>query len=174
MLNLPNDNLPIILNDFDGVYNALGILMGMTEWEDGINTSATMPSGTHAFSYSPTVARYMSQAANRAHMVWLSTWFEETTAYGRVMGMPDFPTLDATGLDIEPAAPWWKLQRVMGLCERFPGRRILWIDDEVNKNPEVQAWFATGNGVNVALLIPDEFKGLDSADLQAIESFLNG
>lgn len=173
LLQLPDDTLPLILNDFDGVYNALGILMGATSWTDGVNTSASMPSGTHAFSYSPTVADFMTQVSYRSHMVWMSTWFEETVCYGRVMGMPDFPAINADGLDIEPSAPWWKLQRVMELIKRFPNRRILWIDDEISKNPEVRAWQNAGNGINVTLLEPNDLTGLEPADLEMIERFLN-
>lgn len=173
LLDLPNDETPLVLNDFDGVYNALGILMGMTSWTDGVNTSASMPSGNHAFSYSPTVAGFMREVSARAYMIWLSTWFEETVCYGRVMGMPDFPAINADGLDIEPSAPWWKLQRVMELVELFPNRRILWIDDEISKNPEVRAWMDVGNGSNVTLLEPNDLTGLEPADLETIERFLN-
>lgn len=173
LLNLPNDDLPLVLNDFDGVYNALGIMMGITEWEDGVTTSASMPSGTHGFSYSPSVADFMTQNIHRAHFIWLSTWFEETICYGRVMGMPDFPAINADNLDIEPSAPWWKLQRVMQLTKMYPNRRILWIDDEISKNPEVAAWFNSGQGGKVTLLEPDDLRGLEASDLTKVDAFLS-
>lgn len=164
---------PLVLLDFDGVFNALAILMDMSEWQDGKNHRATMPSGTHGFSYSPSVAQFFTENSDKAEFIWLSTWEEETPAYGQAMGMPEFGWRGAEGLSQEPSAPWWKFKIVQQLAAQFPLRRILWIDDEIpqDSNSEITLWLE-GNSDYISFIKPDDFHGLRSAELERIAEFL--
>jgi hypothetical protein len=170
--NLSNTELPLVLLDFDGVFNALAILMDMSEWQDGGIHSACMPSGTHGFSYSPSVAQFFAERASLAEFVWLSTWEEETPIYGTAMGLPEFSWLGTDGMDQEPSAPWWKFQVVQQLAAQFPGRRILWIDDEIPADiaDPIRVWL--NRNPQVEFIRPDDFHGLKSQDLGEIEEFL--
>lgn len=165
--------LPLVLLDFDGVFNALAILMDMSEWQDGKNHSAVMPSGTHGFSYSPSVAKFFVDHAHLAEFVWLSTWEEETPIYGTAMGLPEFPWLGAEGMDQEPSAPWWKFQIVQQLVAQFPERRIIWVDDEIPTDTmdPIRVWLRENQQVD--FICPDDFHGLKSQDLMQIENFLS-
>lgn len=167
------NRLPLVLLDFDGVFNALGILMGMSPWEDGCNHQATMPSGTHGFSYSPTVASFFTQNSHRAEFLWMSTWVEETPAYGEAMGMPEFGWIGFEGLSEEPSAPWWKFVRIMELNSAQPARRILWIDDEIPTDPQDPILLWLNNSEYVSYLRPNDLHGLQQQDLDTISSFLS-
>lgn len=165
--------LPLVLLDFDGVFNALGILMGMSPWEDGCNHQATMPSGTHGFSYSPTVATFFTQNSHRAEFQWMSTWIEETPAYGEAMGMPVFDWVGIEDLSDEPSAPWWKFVRIVELSALHPERRILWIDDEIPADPQdpIVIWLQE-NRDQVSYIRPNDLHGLQQHDLDEITAFL--
>lgn len=164
--------LPLVLLDFDGVFNALAILMDMSEWQDGKNHSASMPSGTHGFSYSPSVAQFFADNSHLAEFVWLSTWEEETPVYGTAMGLPEFSWLGTEGMDQEPSAPWWKFQVLQQLVAQFPERRILWVDDEIpaDTSDPIRIWLSENRHVD--FLRPDDFHGLKRSDLIQIQDFL--
>ena len=166
--------LPLVLLDFDGVFNALGILMGMSSWDDGRNHHATMPSGTHGFSYSPTVAAFFTDNSHRAEFLWLSTWVEETPAYGEAMEMPAFGWIGIDDLSDEPSAPWWKFTRIQELAEANQNRRILWIDDEIPAHPQdpISIWLQENNH-QVEHIRPDDLHGLQQGELDRIADFLN-
>jgi hypothetical protein len=168
-----HSELPLVLLDFDGVFNALGILMGMSPWEDGRNHQATMPSGTHGFSYSPTVASFITENSHRAEFRWMSTWFEETPAYGEAMGMPALDWVGLEGLSDEPSAPWWKFVRLVEISGFDPNRRILWIDDEIPADPQdiIRIWLDEHQD-QVRFIRPNDLHGLQQHDLDAISSFL--
>lgn len=171
--SLSNSELPLVLLDFDGVFNALAVLMDMSEWQDGKNHSACMPSGTHGFSYSPSVAQFFAVRVHLAEFTWLSTWEEETPIYGTAMGLPEFSWIGTEGMDQEPSAPWWKFQVVQQLAAQFPERRMLWVDDEIPADiaDPIRVWLS-GNR-HVDFIRPDDFYGLRAHDLEKIEEFLS-
>lgn len=166
--------LPLVLLDFDGVFNVLSILMEMSPWEDGRNHKATMPSGTHGFSYSPTVADSITANSHRAEFMWMSTWFEETPAYGEAMGMPVFDWVGPEGLSQEPYAPWWKFTRLVEISAINPNRRILWIDDEIPSDPNdpIIQWLQE-HREQVTYISTDEFHGLQQHHLDEIQAFIS-
>lgn len=167
-------SIPLVLLDFDGVFNALGILMEMSSWEDGRNHKADMPSGTHGFSYSPTVADFITSNAHRAEFQWMSTWFEETPAYGEAMGMPVFDWIGPEGLSEEPSAPWWKFVRLVEISAIDRNRRILWIDDEIPLDPQdpIVRWLDEHQS-QVSYIRPNDLHGLQQHDLDRITAFLH-
>lgn len=166
-------SLPLVLLDFDGVFNVLSILMEMSPWEDGRNHKADMPSGTHGFSYSPTVADFFTENAHLAEFAWMSTWFEETPAYGEAMGMPEFGWVGPEDLSDEPSAPWWKFARLVEISAIDKTRRILWIDDEIPTDPNdpIVRWLHS-HREQIHYISTDEFHGLQQHHLDEILLFL--
>lgn len=164
-----NDKLLVLL-DFDNVFNTLSIFMGNSPWDDGIVSKASMPSGIHGFAYSPTVANFFIERLDKSDTRWMSTWFEETTHYGEVMGFPTLPCLVSGDLSIEINAPWWKFIHIQRIVEEFPDQKILWVDDEIPKdaNDPIRLWLEE-HKETVSFVSPDDFTGLIQEDLDYME-----
>ena len=165
---------PILLLDVDGVLNAA--LLDLPEgWRRGTFNGFLL-------SWDPTVTARLRalHESGRVEIQWLTTW---TTKADRLlaepMGLPrglrvhDRDGNEPTGFAgrLRGAAGWWKLDAARELAESEPGRRIVWIDDDLtDQADDVVEWLDANPHVRV--VAPDLFTGLTHEHLDEIEAWL--
>lgn len=186
---------PLVLVDVDGVLNALG--PPDDSWPDWQRGSAVALGRVWPIRWSPSVTAAVDAWRERADVQWLTTW--EHAANGELralVGLPELPVagtaadvapprgdVDGAGAapasslaGVTPAAPdeltgrWWKFDVVRLLLQADPGRRLVWLDDDLARSDEVRAW--TRAATDCLLIAPDPRTGLVAAHLRAVESFL--
>ena len=166
--------VPILLLDVDGVVNAL-LPERPGRWAQGIFNGFVI-------SWDPTItARLRALHENgRAEIQWLTTWGDNADRLlAEPMGLPRGLRTRAGGL----AAPtgfagrlggesgWWKLAAAREAAEEEPGRRIVWIDDDLAvQAADLREWLAANP--HVLVVAPNLFAGLTHAQLDAIEAWL--
>ena len=165
---------PILLLDVDGVLNAA--LLELPEgWRRGTFNGFLL-------SWDPTVTARLRELheLGRVEIRWLTTWAEKADELlAEPMGLPrglrvhGREGVASTGFSgrLRGAAGWWKLDAARKLAEAEPGRRIVWIDDELgDQADDVVEWL--GAHPHVLGVAPDLFAGLTHEHLDAIEAWL--
>ena len=66
---------------------------------------------------------------------------------------------------------WWKLAAAREAVEEEPGRRVVWVDDDLAEQAADTDDWLTANP-HVLVIAPDLFSGLTHAQLDAIEAWL--
>ena len=166
---------PILLLDVDGVLNA--VRRDLPEgWRRGTFNG-------YVLSWDPTVVARLRalHESRRVEIHWLTTW---TTNADRLlaepMGLPrglrthGREDVLPTGYSGERRgiSGWWKLAAAQAVAEAEPGRRIVWIDDDLADQAEdTSEWLAT-NG-QVLVVAPDFFEGLTHTELDRVEAWLD-
>ncbi len=185
---------PVVLLDVDGVLNALGPADdGWPDWQRG---SATAMGRSWPIRWSPSVVTAVLAWRASADVRWLTTWGSDANqGLHALLGLPPLPvagTPDGPGepdprapadedgptslADVTPAAPdaltgrWWKFDVVRELLRREPGRRLVWLDDDLAVDEEVRSW--TRAHSDCLLIAPDPRQGLLPAHLAAVERFV--
>lgn len=180
---------PLLLLDVDGVLNALGRPLPDTwpTWRTGTAVALGRP---YVIAYSPDAVRRLLalHETGAAEVQWLTTWgHAANTSLRRLLSMPELavaatfgaeaPTAGGAALaDVTPAAPdaltgrWWKFDAVRQLLATWPGRRLVWLDDDLAGEPDIAAW--TRGQTDALLIAPDPRVGLTPADLDRVEAFL--
>jgi hypothetical protein len=124
---------------------------------------------------------------------WLTTWGHDANDELRLLlGLPALAvagTYQAAGVpsgetttgaahaSIAPAAPdplsgrWWKYDVVSRLLHREPGRRIVWVDDDLHRFNGAFARWAIAQP-SITAVAPDPRCGLSPEDLDAIAEVL--
>jgi hypothetical protein len=165
---------PILLLDVDGVLNAL-LPEGPGRWAQGIFNG-------YVIAWDPTItARLRGLHENgRVEIQWLTTWGEDADRLlAEPMGLPRglrtrarelaAPTGFAGRLGGESS--WWKLAAAREAAEEEPGRRIVWIDDDLAEQAaDTTDWLAANP--HVLVVAPSLFAGLTHEQLDAIEAWL--
>lgn len=186
-------NLPILLLDVDGVLNALprteADLAVWADWERG---SATADGRRWPITWSPSVVAALRgwHEPGQLETRWLTTWGHDANQELRLLlGMPALPVAgthqDAGGpsagsggaahASVAPAAPdplsgrWWKYDVVSRLLHTEPGRRLVWVDDDLFRFSGAFARWAAAQPL-VTAIAPDPRCGLSPADLAAVEA----
>lgn len=179
---------PLVLLDVDGVLNALGPPDG--SWDDWRYGSAAALGRDWPIRFSPTVVAAVRGWTETADVNWLTTWgHEANTGLGDLLGLaelpvagtPDGPTEPAAQTvgalsAVTPAAPdrltgrWWKLDVVRALVGRQPGRRLVWVDDDLAADPVGRAWVR--GHADCLMVAPDPLTGLVAGQLAAVAAFL--
>jgi hypothetical protein len=165
---------PILLLDVDGVLNA--VLFDLPEgWQRGIYNGFVL-------SWNPTVTarlRALHESA-RVELQWLTTWTRRADALlAEPMGLPrglkthDRDDVLPTGFEGERRgiSGWWKLAAARAVVEAEPGRRIVWIDDDLAEQAEDTSEWLAANG-HVLVVAPDLFTGLTHEELDRVEAWL--
>ena len=165
---------PILLLDVDGVLNA--VCMDLPEgWERGIYNG-------YMLSWDPTVTARLRELheAGRVELQWLTTWSENADKLlAEPMGLPRGLKTHArddvlpTGFEgrFRGSSGWWKLAAARAVAEAEPGRRIVWIDDDlVDPADDATEWLAA-NG-HVLVVAPNLFTGLTHGELDRVEAWL--
>lgn len=179
----------LVLLDVDGVLNALG--PAGPEWSDWQHGQASALGRSWPIRWSPTVLAAVRSWAPRAEVQWLTTWGRQANCGLHdllglpelpVAGTPEDPSAGATDPDadalaaVTPAAPdeltgrWWKFDVVRRLVREQPGRRLVWLDDDLGADDGVRAW--TRAHCDCLLISPHPRQGLIRAHLDAVDRFL--
>jgi HAD domain in Swiss Army Knife RNA repair proteins len=165
---------PILLLDVDGVLNAA--LLELPEgWRRGTFNGFLL-------SWDPTVTARLRELheSGRVEIRWLTTWAEKADELlAEPMGLPrglrvhGREGVASTGFSgrLRGAAGWWKLDAARALADAEPGRRIVWIDDELaDQADDVVEWL--GAHPHVLVVAPNLFTGLTHEHLDEIEEWL--
>ncbi len=185
---MPSRMRPLVLLDVDGVLNALG--PADDSWDDWQRGSAGALGRHWPIRFSPTVVDAVRGWAATADVRWLTTWGHAANDGLRdllglpelpVAGTPDGPAAPAADEPgalsaVTPAGPdrltgtWWKLDVVRALVGRQPGRRLVWVDDDLAADPAARAWLR--GHADCLLVAPDPLTGLVARQLAAVQAFL--
>lgn len=166
---------PLVLLDVDGVLNALDG-GGVAGRERGVFRGYTL-------SWDPTVTRRLADwhASGRIELQWLTTWVHHADELlAEPMGLPrglrvheradgEGPTGFTTSLAGAPN--WWKLVAAQAVVAEQPGRRTVWIDDDLAMQAEDTAAWLAGNP-DVLVVAPVLETGLTHAQLDDVEAWL--
>jgi hypothetical protein len=169
------DSPPILLLDVDGAINALKPDLPKS-WRRGTFNGFVL-------SWDPTVTARLRRLheSGRVELQWLTTWTERADQLlAEPMGLPRglrthsrdgvLPTGYAGRLG--GAAGWWKLAAARAVAEAEPGRRIVWIDDDLaHQAADTREWLAANN--QVLVVAPDVVIGLTHAELDRVEAWLD-
>ncbi|SCX56553.1 hypothetical protein SAMN03159343_3445 [Klenkia marina] len=166
---------PLLLLDVDGVLNAVGSTA--TDRETAVFAGYTL-------SWDPTVTRRLAgwHEQGRVEVQWLTTWAGNADALlAEPMGLPRglrvHERSDGTGPSgftgsLAGASRWWKLDAARAVVDEDPGRRTVWIDDDLAlRADDVQEWLAAHP--HVLPVAPDLATGLTHEHLDEIEHWLD-
>src|SRR3954469_21459786 len=162
---------PLMLLDVDGVLNAMRWELP-PGWEQGMFNGFVL-------SWDPTITARL-RALHESGVVeiqWLTTWAENADKLlAEPMGLPrglrthgrDDVLPTGFGGERRGVSGWWKLAAIRALAEAEPGRRIVWIDDDLAEPAvDTSEWLAAN--AHVLVVAPDFFAGLTHSQLDRIE-----
>jgi hypothetical protein len=165
---------PILLLDVDGVLNAVDLHL-RPGWRRGTYNGFVL-------SWDPTITtrlRALHESA-RVELQWLTTWAENADMLlADPMGLPrglrthgrDDVLPTGFGGERRGISGWWKLAAARAVADAEPGRRIVWIDDDLAEQAEdTSAWLAAHG--QVLVVAPDLMTGLTHAELDRVETWL--
>lgn len=128
--------------------------------------------------YRPKVVRFLDSlpADRQVDIVWLSTWSnrcrtEVEPKLGfrhsfEIIEMPD----DTFNRYANDPAKWWKAQAVRTWLDEHPGRRAIWIDDDLAA-PRTHAAFAADYPERLLMIAPEFRLGLHEKHFDLIRGF---
>ena len=165
---------PVLLLDVDGVLNA--VQMELPDgWRRGTYNGFVL-------SWDPTVTARLRELheSGRVELQWLTTWTENADKLlAEPMGLPrglrtharkDVLPTGFTGL-FRGLSGWWKLAAARAVAEAEPGRRIVWIDDDLAEQADDTSEWLEANA-QVLVVAPDLFAGLTHEELDRVEAWL--
>ena len=165
---------PLLLLDVDGVLNAMRWELP-PGWQRGVFNG-------YVLSWDPTITARLRglHESGRVEVQWLTTWAENADRLlAEPLGLPR-GLRERSGGRARPTgfsgrlggqSGWWKLAAARQAAEEEPGRRIVWIDDDLAEQADdTRAWLA--DHPNVLVVAPDLFAGLTHAHLDDIEAWL--
>ena len=166
---------PVLLLDVDGVLNA--VRRDLPEgWQHGTFNG-------YSVLWDPTVAARLRawHESGQVELQWLTTWTELADGLlAEPLGLPrglrthDRGDVLPTGYSEERRgiSGWWKLAAAQAVAEAEPGRRIVWIDDDLaDPAADTREWLAANS--HVLVVAPDFFEGLTHAELDRVEAWLD-
>jgi membrane-associated protease RseP (regulator of RpoE activity) len=164
----------VLLLDVDGVLNA--VRPDLPEgWRRGTFNG-------YVLSWDPTVVDRLREwhESGRVELQWLTTWTQlADQLLAEPMGLPrglrthDRDDVLPTGFGgrLAAASGWWKLAAAQAVAQAEPGRRIVWIDDDlVDQAADTSEWLAAN--AHVLVVSPDFSTGLTHAELDRVEAWL--
>jgi HAD domain in Swiss Army Knife RNA repair proteins len=170
------DPPPVLLLDVDGVLNAVHPDLPKG-WRRGTYNG-------YVLSWDPTVTERLRRLheSGRVEIQWLTTWTEKADQLlAEPMGLPRGLRTHSRQ-DVLPtgfigrlggASGWWKLAAARAVAEAEPGRRIVWIDDDLaDQAADTSEWLAANE--HVLVVAPDLYAGLTHAELDRVEAWLDG
>ncbi len=181
---------PLVLLDVDGVLNALGDDSAGGGWDDWQQGWATADGTRWPITWSASVVTRLAgwHEQGRLELQWLTTWGHDANAELRaLLGLPHLAVAgtyqdeDADGAATAPAtshaaaapsAPdplsgrWWKYDVVRRVLAQQPGRRVVWVDDELQPGTAFRRWADEQPGLHA--VGPDPRLGLTAGDLASM------
>ena len=166
---------PVLLLDVDGVLNAVHPVLP-EGWRRGTYNG-------YVLSWDPSVTARLREwhESGRVELQWLTTWTEKADELlAEPMGLPRglrthsregvLPT--GFGGRLGGVFGWWKLAAARAVAEAEPGRRIVWIDDDLAEQAaETGEWLAAHS--HVLVVAPDLWTGLTHEELDRVEAWLD-
>jgi hypothetical protein len=157
----------------DGVLNALQLDLP-EGWRRGLFNG-------YVLSWDPTVTARLRawHDSGRVEIQWLTSWTEDADRLlAEPMGLPRglrTHTRDSAAPAGYAAASWgpagwWKLAHAREVAEAEPGRRIVWIDDDLADATLAGDWVLANQQVMV--VAPELVTGLTHAELDVVEAWL--
>lgn len=186
---------PLLLLDVDGVLNALGRPLP-DDWPDWQLGSARAAGSAYPIAWSPSVVRRLLDwhDAGVVELQWLTTWGHDANRSLRaLLGMPELVvagTFDDDGdtgaaddgaqalAAVTPAARdeltgrWWKFDVVRRVVAEQPGRRLVWLDDDLAGQDDLRA--RVQHEADCLPLAPPPRSGLRPVDLDVVGGWLRG
>ena len=165
---------PVLLLDVDGVLNAVHPDLP-SGWRRGTYNGFVL-------TWDPTVTARLRalHESGRVEIQWLTTWtVNADKLLAEPMGLPrglrthDREDVLPTGFggEFRGISGWWKLAAARAVAQAEPGRRIVWIDDDLTEQAEdTQEWLAANE--QVLVVAPAFFTGLTHAELDRVEAWL--
>ena len=165
---------PVLLLDVDGVLNAVQPDLP-AGWRRGTYNGFVL-------SWDPTVTARLRKLheSGRVELQWLTTWTENADRLlAEPMGLPrglrthSRDDVLPTGFvgELRGISGWWKLAAARAVADAEPGRRIVWIDDDLAEQAEdTGEWLAAHP--HVLVIAPDLFTGLTHEQLDEVERWL--
>jgi hypothetical protein len=162
------------LLDVDGVLNAPRFDLP-AGWERGRFNGFVL-------SWDPTVTARLRalHESGRVEIQWLTTWAEDADRLlAEPMGLPRGLRVHArdgvgpTGYagPLGGASGWWKLAAARAVAAASPGRRIVWIDDDLaDRAADTAEWLAAND--QVLVIAPSTLIGLTHEQLDQVEAWL--
>lgn len=164
---------PLVLIDFDGVINAVAQQHWQKAWKDMNEISYIDRLGYKIpVNFSPTLVEFFNILSNVADIEWLTTWKRETERLPTQLGINTFPWHDEIRKGPPWGAEWWKFDVVQKIAAENPGRRVLWIDDEIPSLDwkDEQVFIQKHNW---DIIVPREDTGLTPAHCESIIEFVS-
>ena len=184
----------LVLLDVDGVVNAVPRGRPSPAWPDWRTGEAVADGSAYPITWSPTVVSAVRSWQAAADVRWLTTWGHDANRSLRhLLDLPELPVAGTYDEDLSvptpsvpgdahaavaPAAPdpltgrWWKFDVVRRIVRADPGRRLVWLDDDLAGERAVAAWMR--RETDCLLIAPDVGSGLLRRHLEAVEDFLRG
>jgi hypothetical protein len=169
MLGVSN---PLVLIDFDGVFNIVNLLDEVENGWDDVNefVVSRKSDGKPNVLLSPSVISFFNRLVDLGvvDIEWLTVWRERTELFPGSIGIANLPWHNSPAH--YAANPWWKLIVIQSICASDPDRPILWVDDDLAYARDVAEWLPSAPQVEI--LSPDTYKGLVREDLDKISAFV--
>jgi HAD domain in Swiss Army Knife RNA repair proteins len=155
--------------DVDGVLCPFGAT-GHTPWG---STWRLANAGMLEVAYAAELVEGLNRLARSPGLrcVWLTSWEDMAPQYlCPAIGLVGarWPWLSAEGSGAGEA--WWKLAALQEDVAASTPERIVWIDDQLQYEPEARAW-AAFLGARILVISPDPRRGITPAELEAITEF---
>jgi hypothetical protein len=165
---------PVLLLDVDGVLNAVRPRQP-EGWRRGTFSG-------YVLTWDPTVTARLRglHESGRVELQWLTTWTDRADELlAEPMGLPrGLRTHGREGVlsmgflgRLSGLPGWWKLAAARAVAEAEPGRRIVWIDDDLAEQAADTSEWLAGNA-QVLVVAPDLVAGLTHAELDRVEAWL--
>lgn len=139
--------------DIDGVLNAVGALSHVSESKRPWQDYALVPQERFSETYSPEMIRHLNEVIERwdVKVTWLTTWESEAPTFGKKIGLtgsenwPWLNTRDRFGI-------WGKHASIRSelMIHRERNDNIIWIDDDLQTEPDAQLWAADARVLTIA------------------------
>lgn len=162
---------PLIITDFDGIINPMAQMPFERQWPDMTESFFIESAGQrNNVSYSQTVVDFYHEIVQQAEVIWLTSWVHDTEVFPQYLGLPQMPWIDDPWTPKDGPTVWWKLLAMKQVAQ---GRDVLWMDDEIPRDPESEEQQFIREHGNITVIIPETSKGLTPAHLQQIRDFIS-
>ena len=156
--------------DVDGVLNAF--TTGLPEWGWSPDSLRRERINGYVITWSTELVAELNALAARpgVEVVWLTTWeLDAPRLIAPALGLTGGRTWEVLHEAGRLAEPWWKLAVVL---DHLPAdAQAIWLDDDLRRYPEVQAWLRT-TGDRVHWIAPRLDTGLTRAHLEQLRAWV--
>lgn len=188
---MASSEVPVLLLDIDGVLNAVSKQLQVKVWpKEAWNKAKILGDDgvEYPFAWATPVIEWLSglHSQGRVEIRWHTTWQKDAVRVGSILGLPEFAVqpcdefAEATENGAALAAKlmrsglprWWKYPAAESILTD-EGRRVIWIDDDI----DTELTRATRRVLRamhpVELVCPHQGSGITLKHMQQVEARLN-